>query len=76
MEILLVVVAAVVIGFVIYTNMNKAKLDTNKDGKVDVKEAVAGVKAEVKVAEETVKTTVKKAKNTVKKATTKKAKTK
>jgi Tfp pilus assembly protein PilE len=77
MELILILVAVAVIAFVAYKNFSP-KLDTNKDGKVDVTEVKAAVKqAEVKVeagvkkVATKAKATASKAKTAVKKTTTK-----
>jgi len=71
MEIILVLVV-IVIGIALYYNSKPDSFDINKDGKVDVKDAVAAaVKVEEVVVTE-VKAVAAKAKTAVKKVTAKK----
>ena len=71
MEIILVLVI-VVIGFVLYYNSKPASFDINKDGKVDVKDAVAAAAKVEEVVVTEVKAVAAKAKTAVKKVAAKK----
>jgi hypothetical protein len=71
MEIVLIVIALVVIGALIYFNSGSKTLDVNKDGKVDAADVKAAVETLTEVVAPKVEKVVEKAKRTAKTATTK-----